>query len=181
LNEAEKNVDERIPIQTRTVQDKSKKSKSRIIVQGVGNLMTTLANCCKPVPGDEIVGFITQGKGVSIHRKDCRNIININEAKRQRLIEVAWGDAEVASYPVTLVIEAIDRQSLLSDIANTMSNEKANVTAFNTLSDKQYQTARISVTFDVRDLQQLTRIMDKLAQLPNVREVARGSKPKEGV
>ncbi len=180
LSEAEINVNERIPLQPKIVHDKSKKSKSRIIVQGVGNLMTTLANCCKPVPGDEIVGYITQGKGVSIHRKDCRNIINVNEAGRQRLIEVAWGDAEVTSYPVTLIIDAIDRQSLLSDIANTMSNEKANVTAFNTLSDKKYQTARISVTFDVRDLQQLTRIMDKIAQLPNVREVVRGSKSKDG-
>jgi GTP pyrophosphokinase len=180
LSDTETSVNERIPLQPKAVHDKSSKSKSRIIVQGVGNLMTTLANCCKPVPGDEIVGYITQGKGVSIHRKDCRNIINVNEAGRQRLIEVAWGDAEITSYPVTLIIDAIDRQSLLSDIANTMSNEKANVTAFNTLSDKKYQTARISVTFDVRDLQQLTRIMDKLAQLPNVREVVRGSKSKDG-
>jgi GTP pyrophosphokinase len=180
LSEAGSGAGARIPLQPRVHHDKNKKSRSTIIVQGVGNLMTTLASCCKPVPGDEIAGYITQGKGVRIHRKDCRNIINVNEADRQRLIEVSWGDAEITSYPVTLIIDAIDRQSLLSDIANTMSNEKANVTAFNTLSDKKHQTARISVTFDVRDLQQLTRIMDKIAQLPNVREVVRGSKSKEG-
>jgi GTP pyrophosphokinase len=180
LSEAGTSAEARIPLQPKTVHDKNKKSSSHIMVQGVGNLMTTLANCCKPVPGDEIAGFITRGKGVSIHRKDCRNIINVGEDGRQRLIEVSWGDAETAAYPVTLIIDAMDRQSLLSDIANTMSNEKANVTAFNTLSDKKHQTARISVTFDVRDLQQLTRIMDKIAQLPNVRDIMRGSKSKDG-
>ena len=179
LSEAETHHEARIPLQPKVHQDKSKKTGSSIIVQGVGNLMTSVASCCKPVPGDEIVGYITRGRGVSIHRKDCRNIINVKDENRQRLIEVSWGDAEVTAYPVTLIIDAIDRQSLLSDIANTMSNEKANVTAFNTLSDKKYQTARIGVSFEVRDLQQLTRIMDKIAQLPNVREVVRGAKSRD--
>ena len=169
-----------IPLKPKSPAAKNKTPASAINVQGVGNLMTAMANCCKPVPGDEIIGFITRGKGVSIHRKDCSNIINLKESSRNRLIEVSWGDADVETYPVTLIIEAIDRRSLLSDIANTLSNENANVTAFNTLSDKKHQTARIAVTLDVRDLEQLTRMMDKIAQLPNVTEVMRGANAREG-
>jgi GTP pyrophosphokinase len=154
---------------------RKKKPAGEINVSGVGNLLTTMANCCKPVPGDEIVGFITQGKGVTIHRKDCSNIINLNDDKRRRLIEVEWGEAEVQTYPVTLLIEALDRQGLLSDITRTLADEKVNVTAVNTLSDKNRQTARMAVTIETRDLQQLNRVMDKISQLPNVTDVVRGA------
>ncbi len=173
--ESAHHTEARLPLKPKPATAKKKRANSQIVVQGVGNLMTTIANCCKPIPGDAITGFITRGKGVSIHRKDCRNMINLKDASRNRLIEVSWGDAETAAYPVTLLIDAMDRQALLSDIANTLSNEKADVTSFNTLSDKKYQTARISVSFDVRDLQQLTRIMDKIGQLPNVTDVVRGA------
>ena len=154
---------------------KKKKSINRINVLGVGNLLTTIANCCRPVPGDEIIGFITRGKGVSIHRMDCSNIINIQEDDRGRLIEVEWGDADIETYPVSLVIQAMDRHGLLSDITSTLADDKVNVIAVNTLSDKKKQTARMAVTVEIRDLEQLTRIMDKVAQLPNVTEVMRGA------
>jgi len=168
-----------IPLKPKSSAAKNKKTPGAINVEGVGNLMTAMANCCKPVPGDEIIGFITRGKGVSIHRKDCSNIINLKESSRNRLIAVSWGDADVENYPVTLIIEAMDRRALLSDIANTLSNENANVTALNTLTDKKHQTARIAVTLDVHDLEQLTRMIDKIAQLPNVTEVMRGANARE--
>jgi GTP pyrophosphokinase len=154
---------------------RKKKSINRINVLGVGNLLTTIANCCRPVPGDEIIGFITKGKGVSIHRMDCSNIINLQEDDRGRLIEVEWGDADIETYPVSLVIRAMDRHGLLSDITSTLADDKVNVIAVNTLSDKKKQTARMAVTVEIRDLEQLTRIMDKVAQLPNVTEVMRGA------
>ncbi len=179
FSDAHSTVQPQIPLQPRLLTQKKHKPSSGLMVEGVGNLMTTMANCCKPVPGDAIIGFITHGKGVSVHRQDCTNIINFDDEHRKRLIEVTWGSADAESYPVTLLIDAMDRQALLSDIAITLSNEKANITAFNTLSDKSNQTARIAVTFDVRDLQQLTRIMDKISQLPNVIEVVRGSIAKE--
>ena len=165
----------KLPVKPKSRAKKSSKAKSGINVLGVGNLLTTVANCCKPVPGDDIIGFITQGKGVSIHRKDCRNIINLKEESRSRLIEVEWGDASVLTYPVSLLIQAVDRHGLLSDITTTLSNEKANVIAVNTLSDKSKQTARMAVTVEIRDLQQLARVMDKITQLPNVMQVVRGS------
>ncbi len=154
---------------------RKKKPVGVINVLGVGNLLTSMANCCKPVPGDDIVGFITQGKGVTIHRKDCTNIINIKEEKRRRLVEVEWGDAEVQTYPVTLLIEALDRHGLLSDITRTLSDEKVNVIAVNTLSDKKNQLARMAVTIETKDLQQLNRVMDKINQLHNVTDVVRGA------
>lgn len=154
---------------------KKKKPGNRINVLGVGNLLTTIANCCRPVPGDEIIGFITKGKGVSIHRMDCINMINLQDEDRGRLIEVEWGGADIETYPVSLVIEAMDRHGLLSDISATLSDDKVNVIAVNTLSDKKNQTARMAVTIEIRDLEQLTRIMDKIRQLPNVTEVIRGA------
>ena len=112
---------------------------------------------------------------MSIHRKDCNNIINLDESDRDRLIEVEWGNADIEAYAVSLVILANDRHGLLSDVTTTLADEKVNVIAVNTLSDKKKQTARMVVTVEIHDLHQLTRIMDKVAQLPNVFEVIRGS------
>ncbi len=142
-------------------------------VLGVGNLMTSIAKCCKPVPGDDIVGYITLGKGVTIHRKDCRNVLNLPAERAARLIEVEWGEGNIETYPVTLIIEAVDRHGLLSDITRLMADEKLNVIAVNTLSDKKRQTAKMSVTVEIRDLQQLGRIIDKVNQLRNVIQVSR--------
>jgi len=168
-------IDDKLPLESVARALRKKKATGDINVLGVGNLLTTMANCCKPVPGDEIVGFITQGKGVTIHRMDCTNILNLSEENRLRLVEVEWGEAEVQTYPVTLLIEALDRQGLLSDITRTLSDEKVNVIAINTLSDKKNQLARMAVTIETRDLHQLHRVMDKIQQLHNVTDVIRGA------
>ena len=168
-------IGDKLPVESVPRALRKKKPAGEINVSGVGNLLTTMANCCKPVPGDEIVGFITQGKGVTIHRKDCSNIINVEEKNRVRLVEVEWGEGEVETYPVTLIINALDRQGLLSDITRTLADEKVNVVAVNTLSDKKNQLARMAVTIETRDLQQLQRVMDKIHQLPNVTDVMRGA------
>ena len=166
---------EKMPLESVPRTLRKKKRAGDINVLGVGNLLTTMANCCKPVPGDDIVGFITQGKGVTIHRKDCSNILNLKEENRLRLVEVEWGEPEVQTYPVTLLIQALDRQGLLSDITSTLTDEKVNVVAVNTLSDKKNQMARMAVTIETRDLHQLHRVMDKIQQLHNVTEVVRGA------
>jgi GTP pyrophosphokinase len=164
-----------IPILPKARRSLEKSPSGRINVRGVDNLLTTIANCCKPVPGDEIIGFITRGKGVSIHRRDCANIINLNEEDRARLIDVEWGGEIAESYPVTLIINTVDRQGLLNDVITTLASEKVNVLAMNTLSDKKEQTARMAISIEIHDLQQLTRVMDKIGQLPNVINVMRGS------
>lgn len=166
---------ESIPLQA-TLRHKSiKKTNSAVNVLGVGNLLTSIANCCMPVPHDDIVGFITKDRGVSVHRTDCNNILHLKEKDQARLIEVEWGDTETQSYPVNILIHANDRHGLLSDITSTLSDDKVNVIAVNTVSDKKQQTARMAVTIEIRDLQQLSRIMDRISQLRNVLDVSRGA------
>ncbi|MDH5785566.1 MAG: GTP diphosphokinase [Chromatiales bacterium] len=145
-----------------------------IQIRGVGNLLTNMARCCKPAMGDPIIGFITQGRGVTVHRSDCKNILNLPESKRTRLIEVEWGGfGSETAYPVDIEIEAIDRQGLLIDIYTVLSNEKINVLASNTLSDPKAHTARIDVTLEITDIDQLSRVLGRINQIPNVMEVRR--------
>ena len=151
------------------------KTSSSVNVLGVGNLLTTIANCCMPVPHDDIVGFITKDRGVSVHRIDCKNILHLKDKDQARLVEVEWGDSDIHNYPVNLMIKANDRHGLLTDISRTLSDDKVNVVAVNTVSNKKDQSARMSVTIEIRDLQQLSRIMDKISQLRNVIDVSRGS------
>jgi len=174
LHEFEESKDH-IPLQAATRSRPSKKSSSSVNVLGVGNLLTTIANCCMPVPHDDIVGFITKDRGVSVHRTDCKNILYLKDKDQARLIEVEWGDTDVQNYPVNILIQANDRHGLLSDITRTLSDDKINVLAINTMSNKKDQTARMAVTIEIRDLQQLTRVMDRISQLRNVIEVTRGS------
>lgn len=167
--------EESIPLQAVVRHRPSQKSSSSVNVLGVGNLLTTIANCCMPVPHDDIIGFITKDRGVSVHRTDCKNILHLKDKDQQRLIEVEWGDTEIRSYPVNLLIHANDRHGLLSDITRTLSDEKVNVIAVSTSTNKKEQTARMAVTIEIRDLQQLTRIMDKISLLRNVIDVRRGT------
>jgi len=162
-----------IPTKPKLKKKLTKGSTQSINVSGVGNLLTKIAPCCKPVPGDDIIGFITRGQGVSIHRKDCTNILNLENEKIDRLIEVEWGGDLEATYPVSIHITAVDRQGLLRDVSKVLADDKVDVIGVNTLSDKDEQMAQMSITVEISDLQQLSRIMDKLAQLQNVIDVGR--------
>jgi GTP pyrophosphokinase len=142
-------------------------------VFGVGNLLTTTARCCKPVPNDPIVGYITRGRGVTIHRQDCGNVLRLQGEDRDRLIEVEWGSAGEDGYQVDIAIEAYDRSGLLRDITSELANEKINLVGVNTLTDKQEGMARMSLTLEIADISQLSRVLAKIAQLPNVVEARR--------
>ncbi|MGE0079988.1 MAG: GTP diphosphokinase [Thiohalomonadaceae bacterium] len=144
-----------------------------IHIQGVGNLLTTLSRCCKPAPGDPIVGFITRGRGVAIHRSDCTNILNLPSELRRRLIEVAWAGKEQSTYPVDIEIEAIDRQGLLRDVSSLLANEKINVIAASTVTDRHTNTARMQLTLEIANTDQLSRVLSRIVQLPNVTEARR--------
>ncbi len=98
---------------------------SDLSIEGVGNLLTFMARCCQPVPGDEVVGYITIGRGVSIHRRDCSNIIHASERQKQRFLQVNWGTATRESYVVNVLIKAFDRSELLKDVTALLSNEKS--------------------------------------------------------
>ncbi|HKJ75932.1 MAG TPA: ACT domain-containing protein, partial [Gammaproteobacteria bacterium] len=141
-------------------------------IHGVGNLLTNLARCCKPAPGDPIMGFITQGRGVTIHRGDCRNVLNLRDDKRNRLIEVEWGGGG-HTYPVDIEVRAYDRQGLLRDVSAILANEKINVVTLNTRTDPRDHSARILFTMEVTNTNQLSRVLSRINQLPNVLEARR--------
>jgi GTP pyrophosphokinase len=145
----------------------SKEQSGAIHIRGVGNLLTHIAGCCKPVPGDAILGYITVGRGVSVHRQDCAKILQLQHAESERIIEVNWGD-EQATYPVELLIEAHDRQGLLRDITQLFASERINVLALNTLSDVANNTANMRVTIEIAGLDALSGLLSKLNGLRNI-------------
>jgi len=151
----------------------NKGGNQSVNVSGVGNLLTNIASCCKPVPGDEIIGFITRGKGVSVHRQDCKNILNLEHDKQEHLISVEWSNHNHQIFEISLVIQAIDRTGLLKDITNVLSDLKVNVLGVQTLSNKDTQMADIQIVLEIEDLQQLQKVSDKIMQLPNVLKVYR--------
>jgi GTP pyrophosphokinase len=144
-----------------------------IQVRGVGNLLTQKANCCSPVPYDGIVGYITRGKGVTVHRKDCSNVLNLRGADLHRLIDVDWGDDTSGEYSVTLLVVAYDRHGLLRDVMAVLANEGINITASNTRTDDADLTANVEVTVSIEGIDQLVGAMDKLRQQRNVISVER--------
>ncbi len=149
-----------------------KAASSGIHIRGVGNLLTQIARCCRPVPGDSIIGFITRGKGVSIHRRDCVNILRMPSEKRSRLVEVSWGD-EPHAYPVNVYIEAFDRQGLLRDITSILANDKVNVLSASTRTDRVDQSVSMDLTLEISDTGQLSAVMDKIGALSNVTAIRR--------
>lgn len=142
-------------------------------IEGVGNLLTHMARCCQPVPGDDVIGYITLGRGVSVHRQDCPNIIHSTEKQRQRFLQVNWGSATRDNYVVDVLIRAYDRQGLLHDITTLLSHEKAHVFALQTQTDKYDNTTQIKLTVEIDGLTGLSRLLSKLLQVPNVLEARR--------
>lgn len=137
-------------------------------VQGVGNLLTNMAGCCKPVPGDLITGFITQGRGVSIHRADCARLLQLSEQSPERVIDVEWGVAEGERFEVDLAIEAYDRQGLLRDVTSMFANAHINVLAIQTSTNRKTHAATMRLTVEVGDLSSLSKLLERLNRLKNV-------------
>ena len=144
-------------------------------VQGVGSLLSSLAACCKPVPGDPVVGYITRGKGGSIHRQDCPNVIYLQKKDDERMIAVDWGVDPTDTYPVDIKIKAYDRAGLLRDITLVLANEGINLTAMNTHSNKDKNIATMVITAEISDLSDLSRVITKIDQLPNIIDAHRHS------
>ncbi len=142
-------------------------------IHGVGNLLTQIAGCCKPVPPEPILGFITRGRGVSIHRSDCANALRLGVEERARIIDVAWEASGKDTYPVALQLSAYDRAGLLRDITAVVANEDVNVAGLASETDEREQMVRVRLAVEVTDLAQLGRVMDRLSHLANVVEVRR--------
>lgn len=146
---------------------------SDLVIQGVGNLLTTIANCCKPVPGDPVVGYITVGRGVSIHRDDCVNLLQLKTKEPERIIDVSWGGEVRTTYPVDLLVNAYDRTGLLRDLMTVLANAGVNVISMNTVTNRTDHSAQMTVTVEVEDLRALSRIMSLLTKVANVSDVRR--------
>lgn len=151
----------------------AKKRSQDFIVQGIENMLARPANCCKPIPGDDIVGYVTQGQGVTVHRKNCGNILKIDSEKQSRLVNVHWGQAPKVGYAVDLNIIAHDKQGLTRDISTIVATEKINLLAMNVRTSSIQQRAYITMTLEINNLDALQRIIHKLQQLPNVIETKR--------
>lgn len=151
----------------------TKKTPKGINIAGIGNLLTHTARCCKPVPGDDAIGFITQGHGVAIHRTDCPNILNMPDENRNRLVDIDWGTKERALYPIDLFVEAYDRPGLVRDISTLIANEKLNLVALSTTTNKANNTAHIKLTVEISSLELLSKLFDRIRNVPNVIEVVR--------
>lgn len=150
-----------------------KTSKDQVLVQGVGNLLSHIAKCCKPVPGDPIIGYITQGKGVAVHHQDCKNIAYASNSSADRLIQVCWNDTAKKSYPVDLEVLVYNRPGILRDLSNILANENINILSLNTASNQSESTTRIFITIEVDSIERLGKILDHLHQVPNVYQVTR--------
>jgi len=144
-------------------------------IHGLGDLLTQMARCCTPTPGDPLIGFITQGRGVTVHRRDCANVLRLPEEKQARLIEVHWSGAAEADLSATLRVRAYDRTGLLRDITTVLGNEEINVLAINSASDKRQHTAEIEVRLETHGIEELSRVIARIGELANVIEVERSA------
>ena len=154
----------------------NKKSKSGIVVKGVHDLSVRFSRCCSPVPGDEIVGFVTRGRGVSIHRTDCINIINLPEDERARLMDAEWqqpeSDEGKEKYSTEIQIYANNRIGMFVDISKVFTERQIDITSMNVRTSKQGK-ATIVMTFDIHGVEELNRLIDKLRQIEGVLDIER--------
>ena len=147
---------------------------AEVVVEGVDDLMTHMAQCCKPVPHDPIIGFVTRGRGVTIHRKNCSNLLHLPPEEAERLIDVRWADqADRLGYPVDVLVIALDRKGLLRDVSSVLSDDEVNVLGVNTHSERSTDTAAMRFTLEVKNMGHLEKILAKLQQIPDVLEVRR--------
>lgn len=144
-----------------------------ITVSGVGNLLTHMAKCCQPVPGDDISGFITQGRGISVHRADCEQLTNSLNMQPERLVEVQWGNKDTKYYQASAQIIGSDRQGLLRDISTIISNERVSIVGVESNTDNVKQTVSMKIKMEVSSSELLKRVLEKLRQLDDVTQVKR--------
>jgi len=143
-------------------------TENAVTVLGLRNILTTFARCCKPVPGDAIVGYITRGRGATIHRQDCPNILRMKD--RDRIVKVSWGEPQ-HTFPVEIEIKAYDRQGLMVDISSVLSNENINLKDIKI--NVTHNLASITMIVEIADIAQLSRVLTRIENLPNVMEAHR--------
>jgi GTP pyrophosphokinase len=144
-----------------------------VVIEGVGNLMTAMARCCHPIPGDPVVGYITRGRGVTIHREDCRQVVHWRAENSPRLLQVHWGARPATSYSVQLLVRAFDRRDLIRDISTVLSTSDTQVTDISSKLDETVDEVTIRLKVRVRDYEQLSELLSRLGSVNNVIEARR--------
>jgi len=144
-----------------------------ILIEGVGNLLTVIARCCQPLPGDAIAGYLTKGRGVSIHRQQCKSLTHLLARSPDRAIEVQWGGRGGDAYEVDILVRAYDRKGLLKDVSSAIAAADAHVLAASTRLDRDHGLAEMSFAVRVHDFGQLSGLLSRVAALPNVIEAKR--------
>lgn len=155
------------------VSERARNSSGEIVVAGIDNLVTHLARCCKAVPGDEVIGFITVGEGIAIHRKDCINILQMPDDKKARLVNVEWGRKIKNNYSVDIEIKAYNRRGLVRDISAVVAAEDVDIISMESRTDKDANRAEFRIKIEVPGLDALGRVLTKIQQIPNIIEVYR--------
>ena len=168
-----KTVEQEIDPRLKQRPPSSSKAQSDVVVQGVGNLLTHMAGCCQPLPGDPIVGYITQGRGIAIHRDDCEQFKLMESHHPERVVDATWGDQYNSGYAVGIRILAHDRNGLLRDITSILANEKANVTQMNSQSNINEQSVLITMTLELYNQDSLNKLLSKISQVSDVLEAKR--------
>jgi GTP diphosphokinase / guanosine-3',5'-bis(diphosphate) 3'-diphosphatase len=148
----------------------TKKDITGVTVLGLKGILTNFAHCCNPAPGDEIVGYITRGRGATIHRLDCPNVARMRDRDRERMVKVSWGEAQ-KTYPISVEVKAYDRQGLMGDVYNVLNNENVNLLDVDV--KVTHNLASINMVIEVGDVAQLSRILTRVENLPNVMEAHR--------
>ncbi|NUM45838.1 MAG: bifunctional (p)ppGpp synthetase/guanosine-3',5'-bis(diphosphate) 3'-pyrophosphohydrolase [Anaerolineales bacterium] len=152
------------------IKPSTEKTDGTISVLGLRGIQTNVAKCCKPAPGDEIVGYITRGRGATVHRIDCPNILNSREP--ERIVKASWGTINV-TYPVSVRIRAFDREGIVKDVSSIISDEKINITDWDVKMNKDRTQAILEVVLEVKDITQLSRVLTRIEKLPNIRDARR--------
>lgn len=174
LRPAEIDDDEQIEISFRANKAANDDRKAaELSIDGVTDLMTSLAKCCQPVPGDDVLGFVTRGAGITIHRENCQNILYQKHQAGERVVHVDWGKDSEQTYPMTIQIHAFDRKGLLRDVSSVFADEKVNVTEMNTKTERKDQSVRMEALVEIQSVEVMSRVLAKLDQLPNVLSVRR--------
>jgi GTP pyrophosphokinase len=168
----EEEDDEGLKFGSRIGIDTEIQDHNTIAVVGLKGLLTTIAKCCSPVPGDEIIGYITRGRGATIHRKDCPNMLRLKE--RERVVRVSWGEPK-RTYPVSVCVKAYDRDGLIRDITNLIANEGINMNQVQVdfTQKKKLNVAILDLVLEVKDVDQLMKVLTRIEALPNVLEAIR--------
>ena len=137
-------------------------------VQGIGELLSTYARCCKPVPPEPIVGYITVGRGVSIHAQSCANLARLSIKSPARILAVTWGKTQTSEFPVDIEVQAFDRRGLVRDVSAALADDKISIQGMNTVTDRRDNVAHMLIKISITGLPQLSKVLARIAQLPNV-------------